>query len=560
MSAKHEPDVVVVGAGPAGASVAGLVRKYAPQSRVLLVEREQFPRHHIGESFVADVNRLLYDLGAYDKVASAGFIRKYGSTFVWGRDRAPWSVEFRDMDTIPGFGAGRGYQSGHTWHVARDKYDALLVDHARELGVEVKMGTGAEIDLDAGGDAPAVKLSDGQTLRPRFVVDATGQNNQVARKMETLAYDPELQNVAVYAYYRGARLDPALSGTWEQTRIAVVSIDEGWIWYIPIGPDLLSVGVVTSKEVLAGRGQTSLAEFHEAAIRGCAEIALLLSGATRIRYPGAGADVLVIRDYCYSVSQIHGRGWALCGDAAGFVDPILSIGCYLSHTGASHLAYVLCSLLTGDAKDEALCFRAYAEQVQFQLQAFRRMTYMFYGFNESKESWWWEAKRILAERAMPATVKDKAAFLALATGYGINRPVYQEAIADFGVNLFEDFYRHLVAPESIKSASLGLSPRAPHRHKVRLAAEPWVVPVEGTGRVREVQRITFPDGAGASGPTASRLLVPRAHWHLLQKLDGATPEVALSQLAPADRDQVMPSFRQFIGGLVDMGVLSVGTA
>ena len=551
-----EPDLLVVGGGPAGSSLAGLVKKYAPHAKVVLVERERFPRHHIGESFVADVNRLLSDLGVYDKVSRAGFVQKQGSTFVWGRDREPWSVQFQDLAAIPGYGVRRGYQTGHTWHVRRDVYDALLLDHARELGVEVQMGRAATIAFDEAGSATSVKLDDGTELHPRFVVDATGQNNQVARHMGTLAYDTELQNVAVYAYYEGARLDPRLSGTWDATRIAVVSIDEGWIWYIPVAPGLLSVGVVTSQDALVKRRQASLADFFDASVRSCAEIGPLLESATRVRYPGASADVLVIRDYCYSVSKIHGPGWALCGDAAGFVDPILSIGCYLAHTAASHLAHVLCSILSGDAIDESLGLRCYAEQVQFGLQAFRRMTYMFYGFNESKESWWWEAKRILSERALPASVKDKSAFLALATGYGINRPVYQEAISDFGVNIFEDFYRHLVAPESIKQASRNAGLRDTYRHRLRLQAEPWVVPVEGTGRVKEVLRITFPDRAESDQNTRGRLLVPKSYWRFLQQLDGVAPEQALARLTAEDREQVRPRAAQFVGGLVDMGVLA----
>ncbi len=556
MNNRLEPDVVVVGGGPAGSSVAALVKKYAPGARVVLVERDRFPRHHIGESLVADVNRLLYDMDAYDKIAGAGFLRKSGATFVWGLDRTPWSVEFEDIDCIPGYSPGRGYQTGYTWHVRRDEYDSILLDHARELGAEVLSGTPADIVVDEDGGAVSVRLRDGRTLRPRWVVDATGQHSQVASRMNARTFDPELQNVAVYAYYAGARLAPELSGSWDRCRIAVVSIDEGWIWYIPVAPHLVSVGVVTSRDVLARRGSTSLAEFHDAALAGCAELRPLLAGARRVQYPGAGADVLVVRDYCYSVSTIHGPGWALCGDAAGFVDPILSVGCYLSHASASHLAYALGSLLSGDAVDEALCFRAYAEQVQFQLAAFRRMTYMFYGFNASKESWWWEAKRILAERAMPASVPDKAAFLALATGYGINRPIYQEAISDFGVNLFEDVYKHLVAPVSIRDGSQTTAPRGV-QFRCRIAAEPWMVPVEGTGRMRGVQRITFPDRPSDGAALPVRLLVPDAYWRFLQQLDGASPDAVLARLAPADAAEVRPRIHQFLTSLVDMGVLAV---
>ncbi len=340
----------------------------------------------------------------------------------------------------------------------------------------------------------------------------------------------------------------------------MVSIDVGWIWYIPLAQGLISVGVVTSRDVLVNRKQASITEFFEEHLRTCPELAPLLSGATRVRYPGADSDVLVIKDYCYSVSRLHGPNWALCGDAAGFVDPILSIGCYLAHAAASHLAHALGSLLSGDPIDQALCFRAYEEQVQFSLQAFRRITYMFYGFNDSKESWWWEAKRILSARALPASVPSKAAFLALATGYGINRPVYQEAISDFGVNIFSDFYRHLVSSEGIQPTRGEARMDRVYRRRFSFHAEPWCVPVEGTGRMREVSRVTFHplEGEGApAGEPPARLLLPPAYWRFLQGLDGTRPADALGSLAADNRVAVEQWLNPFLHGLVDMGVLTV---
>ncbi len=552
MSAR-EPDVVVVGAGPAGSTVASLLRRFSPHAEVVLVEREGFPRHHIGESLVADVNRILFDVGAYDAVASAGFVPKTGSTFIWGRDREPWSIDFSKLGEIPGFSGAAGYQSEHTWHVRRHEYDALLLDHARALGAHVERAS-AEILLED-DRAVGVRLDDGRTLRPRFVVDATGQHSQLALRTARRTFDPELRNVAVYGYFEGAALDPTLSGTWEASRIAVVSVAEGWIWYIPLARGLISVGVVTSRDAMARRSGASLAEILDGAIRGCPELAPLLRSARRIRFAGADADVLAIRDYCYSVTPVTGPGWALAGDASGFVDPILSIGCYLAHAGAHWLAHGLATLLAGDAVSEELCFRAYAEQLQFSLRAFRRMTWMFYGFNETKESWWWEAKRILRERAFPASVDEKGAFLALATGYGINRSVVHEAISDFGVNLFDDLYRNLVAKDSPGSTIKrpGARARDPvvYRRRRAFRSEPWLVPAEGTGRLHPVVRVTF-DDAGEGG---ARLMLPPAHAKFLDALDGRTPREASAMLAP-DEARALPHLDELLTGLVNLGVVA----
>lgn len=551
MSTSTEPDVLIVGGGPAGASVATLVRKYTPTAKVTLVEKDLFPRHHIGESLVADVNRLLSDLGAYDKIANAGFIPKQGSTFIWGRDRTPWTIEFAQLGALPGYGTGT-YQTDYTWHVRRHDYDQILLDHAREYGVDVISGVSADIVLDKETRMTEVVLSDGRRLHPRFVIDATGQNNQIARKLRMLRYDPELRNVAIYGYYQDGRLDPELMGDFDMSRIGIISVDDGWMWYIPVARGLISVGVVTNKQGLARRAGQTPKQILESAIAGCPEIRPLLEGARRIQFAGAESDVLVIRDYCYTVDRVRGSGWALCGDAAGFVDPILSIGVYLSHTAASQLAYTLNTLLSGDPVDEELCWRAYEEQLQFGLQAFRRMTYMFYAFNDSKESWWWEAHRILKARAIPQGVDDKAAFLALATGYGINRPVVHEAISDFGVNIFDSFYRNLVRDESIIRKP-PLKGSQPFHHRVGLRAEPWMVPLDGTGRLHRVNRVTFDEPADES---PMRLFLPDAHWSFLSRLNATTPEMALRALSPDEAATVRPHVPSFVTGLLNLGALA----
>ena len=550
----NEPDVLVIGGGPAGASVATLVKKYTPGARVVVCEQEAYPRHHIGESFVADINRLLADMDVYEKIKKAGFIRKRGSTFIWGRDRTPWTIEFSNLGAIPGFSDGAGYDSSYTWHVQRHVYDKILLDHAREMGAEVLQPASAEIQFDDANEVQGVKLSDGRVLHPRYVIDATGQHNQISRRMKTREYDPELRNIAIYGYYQGAELNPALSGNWEDTRIAVITVPDGWIWYIPVAKDLVSVGVVTSRDALTRRGNASVRDYYESTVQGCVEVAPLLKNATRIVYGGSDTDIHTIKDYCYSVSKLYGRGWALCGDASGFVDPILSIGCYLAHSGGSRLAYTLNTLLSGAPVDEALAWRAYEEQLRYSLSAFRRMTYMFYAFNDGKESWWWEAKKILRERALPQSVDGPASFLALATGYGINRPVTHEAISDFGVNIFDSFTQNLIQPGTIK-AQVDLGRGRVFRRTTGFHAEPWVVPIQGTGKLHPVMRVTF-DGRGEDSPLPARLFLPSTHWRFVDALHERTAEQALGLLPRDEAELLRPQLPSFLTGLVNLGVMS----
>ncbi len=134
-------DVVVVGGGPAGSTTAALTRRYAPHLRILLLERAHFPRHHVGESLLAGASPVLEEMGAYDKVARAGFLEKLGATFIWGHGRAPWGFEFDDLISqlvAQGWRLPQLYT--RAWQVRRAEYDQLLLEHAASLGVEVRQG------------------------------------------------------------------------------------------------------------------------------------------------------------------------------------------------------------------------------------------------------------------------------------------------------------------------------------------------------------------------------------------------------------------------------------
>ena len=213
-------DVVVVGGGPAGSGSAGLLA--LDGHRVLLLEREKFPRYHIGESLITGVWPTLDRLGLRDRMESLGFQRKYGGSLRWGAGgMKPWSFEFREA-------SGGRYE--HAYQVRRADFDALLHDRARELGVCVLEGA-------------AVREP---------VVDASGQQRWLGRHLDMVGWHEDLRNVAAWSYFEdGLRYEGEAEGN-----ILTENRPHGWLWYIPLSRRITSIGYVTPTSRLVESGLT----------------------------------------------------------------------------------------------------------------------------------------------------------------------------------------------------------------------------------------------------------------------------------------------------------------
>ncbi|MDE2292271.1 MAG: tryptophan 7-halogenase, partial [Elusimicrobia bacterium] len=197
-------DAVVVGGGPAGSTAASLLA--AAGRSVLVVEREAFPRHHVGESLLPGLAPLFERLGVTHRLERAGFFVKTGGSYIWGRSRRPWSIRFAELAERPGFMIdGR---ETWAWHVERARFDALLLDSARRRGAEVLQPASAVEVLSKGERVEGLRVRDGggreRTLRARCWIDASGQAGVFASHFGWRAYDEQLRHLAVYAYYEGA--------------------------------------------------------------------------------------------------------------------------------------------------------------------------------------------------------------------------------------------------------------------------------------------------------------------------------------------------------------------
>lgn len=383
-------DVIVVGAGPAGSSVATYLAREG--RRVLLLDRERFPREHIGESLLPGVLPYLDALGVRDEVEREGFVRKEGQTFIWGRDRTPWELDFRELDSHP-----------YTFFVERARFDEILARHAARSGAVFRDGSRVREILFESGRAAGVVVRDEhgtRAERARFVVDASGQGALVARGAGLRKLVRGLKNLAVWSYWRGARRLPGHAAR----HIFTVSIESGWIWCIPLR-DRLSVGVVTSFSSRLGEGEP-LDAWYETRLRACAPIWELLSGAERVE------PVSSARDWSYRSRRTSGPGILLCGDAACFVDPILSTGVHLAMTSAYWAAACIHSSLSRPAH-EPVYRRFYDEQYATTFRELLAQVKSFYRLEGRRDSVYWQSRAILR---VHDAIPSRLAFLFVTAG------------------------------------------------------------------------------------------------------------------------------------------------
>jgi flavin-dependent dehydrogenase len=349
-------DVVIAGAGPAGSTAAALLARDG--RRVLVLEKERFPRYHIGESLIPGCLRILNALGIRDEVERAGFTVKRGGTFIWGAEgEREWRFSFDEQ----------GGEPNYAYQVDRSRFDQILLNHARASGAEVHEGVAVRsIDVDNGDP---VIVSDAGVARARYVIDATGQTSILGRKCGGRHFDESLRNVAIWRYYRGCgRLPEPRAGD-----IAIVRRGDGWFWYIPLEePEggLTSLGVVMSAESYRQRGSNAEA-IYDQSVAETRELDRWLEHA----YPVS--ETRITADWSYRSRNVIGDRWILVGDAAGFIDPLLSTGCYLAMT-AGYLAGLCLGSVLSDPGMRAVAFNYYRASYDRVINELHAMVRIFY--------------------------------------------------------------------------------------------------------------------------------------------------------------------------------------
>jgi clorobiocin biosynthesis protein Clo-hal len=270
------------------------------------------------------------------------------------------------------------------------------------------------------------------------MLDCSGQDSLLSRKFGLRSYDERMNNYALWGYWRGGKWNAEYLGHPDLARIFIATTRRGWIWYIPVRRDTISVGFVTHRQTLrTNRSNPNQLYFDE--LTACPEIRDLLEGAELVRLStDQRRDICVIRDWSYDSRRIAGPGWALVGDAAGFVDPILSSGVMLAHELGQKAAYTINSSFEAQNDGQiAKYWEFYESTYRTYLQAYRDMAAFWYSNNFSMESWWWQARRGIAQSEGSLHLSDIEAFTRLASGYA-NRA---ESVSLFGSYTQEEAHK-----------------------------------------------------------------------------------------------------------------------
>lgn len=383
-------DAIVIGGGPSGSTVA--TRLAQRGRRVVLLEKEHFPRFHIGESLLPCSVPLFEQLGVLPALERHGFLVKYAAEFVTADGSFTRRYAFAD-GLIPG--------APSAFEVDRAEFDHVLLKHAAEMGVEVREGA-TVVGFDSTHEGAAVRVRDDTgtetQLDGQVLIDATGQTSFLAGKLGMREMDQGLKNFAVFSHFEGAtRHEGKREGD-----ISVVLVPGGWWWVIPLAGGRTSVGQVGPAAMLRGR-KPDEAYFHEQ-IAKTPYLAQRLARATRV------AQVRTISDYSYVSKRLAGDRFVLVGDAGAFIDPVFSTGVYLGMVGAFRAAEAVDAALSS-GRFSRREFLGYEAWVRKQVDAYKKFVKGFY-------------RPEFVELLMaPSDFLDlRAAITSLLAGFGVDRP------------------------------------------------------------------------------------------------------------------------------------------
>ena len=361
ISLKKNYDAIVVGGGPAGSSTAALLAEKGHD--VLVVEKEKFPRYHVGESLMPFCYFPLERLGLIDTLMESANPRKYCVQFV--RQDGFLSQPFYFFQHFD-------HPSSPTWQVWRSEFDKMILDKARFNGATVMEETKAKKLIKSGDRVEGITVESEEMgsldLHAPIVVDASGRDCFAAHKQKWMVRDPELKKIALWTYFKGAKRDPGLD---EGATTVAYLPNKGWFWYIPLSGDMVSVGIVAERDYLFNGSTKDHEEIFHREVMNNEWIKEHLAEAEQT------GEYRITGEYSYRNRYCASEGLVLAGDALGFLDPVFSSGVFLALKSGVMLADEIdLALKAGDLS--AKSFDRYGKRMQSSIETMRKIVYAFY--------------------------------------------------------------------------------------------------------------------------------------------------------------------------------------
>ena len=367
MNTYQNYDTIVIGGGPGGSTVATLVAEQG--YRVLLLERETEPTFKIGESLIPATYWTFKRLGMLEKLRTSHFPQKYSVQFYSRSGKG--STPFYFFQTNP-------HESAITWQVLRSEFDQMLLDNAKEKGVEVRRGVSVREVLFDDDTATGVLIqnTDGtrETLNAAVIVDSTGQRSLIGRQLNLNTIEPNLKMASLFTHYEGGHRDEGIDEG--ATLILHTEEKESWFWSIPLPYNRTSVGVVGELDYLLQNrrdadGKLDTQRIFTEELAKCTPLKQRLEGAKQL-FP-----IQTTKDFSYRASRIAGNNWVLVGDAFGFLDPVYSTGLFLALKSGEMAADAIIEAFRKDDFSEAQ-LGSFGPAFVNGMEAFRKLVYAFY--------------------------------------------------------------------------------------------------------------------------------------------------------------------------------------
>lgn len=378
MSSVERHDVVVIGGGPGGSAAGAYLAMNG--LAVLVLEREKFPRFHVGESLLPGAWDIWERIGVAEELEQSEFPVKQGILF--GMFNALEDVKLLTGE-YPEY-----FPRPWSFHVDRARFDQIMLDNARAKGADVREEWTVDDVLFENDYAVGVLArpngGEPRRIECKMVVDASGRDCLLARRFGWRKADPTLNKISHFTHVRGAqRRDPNDVVTVgdvlpNSTATDIHTVDGGWVWYIPLGDDIVSVGVVLDARHAKTLGATPQERFDRA-VESCDKVREWMRGSEQTM------EMHTISNICYLNDRFVGNGFVLIGDASMFVDPIFSAGVTLAMRGGVYAGDCILDCFANDDFSAARLI-PYERRIKHPMFTIFQMVYNWYAILDKKDA------------------------------------------------------------------------------------------------------------------------------------------------------------------------------